>query len=99
MLHDNFSEYKNKSAVNEVLDAHRQAKADNKSPQLIKQAIAQVIENQVKQGIYISRHLRGGAIDVSLNNLNEQAFREAVRAVTGQEPLYEGKPRHYHFQF
>jgi LysM repeat protein len=98
-LRDNFSEYKNKKAVNEVLDAYKQAKADNKSPQQIKQAMAQTIENQTKQGIYISRHLRGGAIDVSLKGLNEQAFKESVKAVTGQEPLYEGKPRHYHFQF
>ncbi|MBA4124676.1 MAG: hypothetical protein H0X72_19715 [Acidobacteria bacterium] len=85
--------------MNEVLDAYKQAKADNKSPQQIKQAMAQTIENQTKQGMYISRHLRGGAIDVSLKGLNEQAFKESVKAVTGQEPLYEGKPRHYHFQF
>ncbi len=98
-LRDSFSEYKNKKAVDEVLNAYKQAKSENKSPQQIKQAMAQAVENQVKQGIYISRHLRGGAIDVSMNNLNEQAFKESVEAVTGQEPLYEGKPRHYHFQF
>jgi len=62
-------------------------------------AISPVIQNQVGCNVFISHHLRGGAIDVSLKGLNEQAFKESVKAVTGQEPLYEGKPRHYHFQF
>ncbi len=99
-LGDNFSEYKNRLAVSEILGAYKQAHSSGKSPEEVKQAMARVIGNQVDKGVYISRHLQGGAADVSIKEgLNERAFRTAVKSVTGQEPLYEGKPPHFHFQF
>ncbi len=98
-LRDDFSEYKNRQALSEILATYRQAKADGKSDKQTKQEMADTIQNQVNQHSYISRHLQGGAADVSLKGLDQGAFREAVRSVTGQEPLYEGKPRHFHLQF
>lgn len=98
-LGDNFSEYKNRAAVSEILTAYRQAKAAGKSSEQIKQAMSATIENQVSRQTYISRHLRGGAADVSIIGLDQKAFRESVKSVTGQEPLYEGKPPHFHLQF
>jgi hypothetical protein len=98
-LGNSFSEYKNRAAVSEILTTYRQAKAAGKSAEKIKQAMSDTIQNQVNRQIYISRHLQGGAADVSLIGLDRNAFREAVRNVTGQEPLYEGKPRHFHLQF
>ncbi len=53
--------------------------------------MAETIQNQVNRHSYISRHLQGGAADVSLAGLDPTAFREAVKTVTGKEPLYEGK--------
>ena len=98
-LGDSFSEYKNRAALSEILSAYKQAKTAGKSSEQAKQAMAQTIQNQVDRGVYISRHLRGGAADVSIIGLNQSAFREAVKSVTGQEPLYEGKPPHFHLQF
>ncbi|MDQ3750487.1 MAG: LysM peptidoglycan-binding domain-containing protein [Acidobacteriota bacterium] len=98
-LRDNFSDYTNRQALSEILTTYRQAKAAGKSDGQIKQAMAETIQNQVNRHSYISRHLQGGAADVSLNGLNQKAFRESVRSVTGQEPLYEGKPAHFHLQF
>lgn len=62
-------------------------------------AMSETIQNQVNRHSYISRHLSGNAADVSLKGLNQKAFRESVRSVTGAEPHYEGKPPHFHVQF
>lgn len=98
-LGDNFSEYKNRAAVSEILTAYRQAKAAGRSAEQIKQAMSDTIQNQVDRQTYISRHLKGGAADVSIRGLDQKAFRESVKSVTGQEPLYEGKPPHFHMRF
>lgn len=98
-LGDDFSEYKNRAAVSEILATYRQAKAASKSGEQIKQAISDTIQSQVDRQTYISRHLKGGAADVSVIGLDQKAFRESVKSVTGQEPLYEGKPPHFHMQF
>lgn len=98
-LGDDFSEYRNKAAVSEILTAYRRAKAAGKSGEEIKQAMSETIQNQVNRQTYISRHLKGGAADVSIRGLDQKAFREAVKSVTGGEPLYEGKPPHFHLQF
>lgn len=47
--------YKNKTAVKQILDAYRQHR--NNRPMAIK-AMAKVIEEQVAQKVYISRHLK-----------------------------------------
>ena len=98
-LRDDFSEYKNRQALNEILSTYKREKANGKSDEQVIKSMANTIENQMNRQVYISRHLRGGAADVSLRGLDQKAFREAVKSVTGQEPLYEGKPPHFHMQF
>ncbi len=71
--------YKNKIAVKQILDAYRLHR--NNRPMAIK-AMTKVIENQVAQKVYISRHLKSGAIDVSRIS-NPKALRKAVAKVGG----------------
>lgn len=98
-LGDKFSDYTNREALSEILTTYRQANAAGKSAEQIKVAMSETIQKQVDRHSYISRHLQGGAADVSLKGLDQKAFRESVRSVTGGEPHYEGKPPHFHLQF
>jgi peptidoglycan hydrolase-like protein with peptidoglycan-binding domain len=81
--------YADKGAVNEIIRAY-QANPGNRQAAIA--AMTRVIENQVSNGTYISRHLRSGAVDVSTStDLN--ALRSAVNQ-SGGRILNEGD--HYH---
>lgn len=81
--------YANKGAVNEIIRAF-QANPGNRQAAI--SAMTKVIENQVSNGTYISRHLRSGAIDVSTST-NLRALQSAVEQ-TGGRIISEGD--HYH---
>lgn len=83
--------YKNKVAVDEILNAYRANKGNR---QAAVDAIAQVIEKQVKRGVYISNHLLSNAIDVK-SSTNLKALKEAVSQVGGRI-VVEGN--HYHIE-
>lgn len=98
-LRDSFSEYRNKQALSEILTTYKKAKDSGKTDEQIKQAMAKTIQNQVDRQVYISRHLQGGAADISIKGLNQKVFSEVVFSIIGKSPLYEGKPPHFHIQF
>ncbi|HEV8158399.1 MAG TPA: LysM peptidoglycan-binding domain-containing protein, partial [Pyrinomonadaceae bacterium] len=98
-LGDNLSVYRNKTALGEVKTAYNQARAAGKSPGEVVDAMSRVIENQTNRGVYISRHLRGGATDVSVRGLNEAAFRQALAKAGITDYVRETKPPHFHIQF
>lgn len=91
--------YKNKRAVREIqgaYDANRR-----KPPEAAVSAMYEVIRGQVARGIYISAHLRSGAVDVrnrTMSPSQRQAFMKAVVEVGGVLVLEESKPPHYHLQ-
>lgn len=97
-LHDE-NIYTNKTALAEIKRAYNAGVAAHKSRAQIIDDMASVIQGQVDRGVYISRHLRGGAVDISIRGLDEQAFRQAVQTVGGISLLYEGRPPHFHLQF
>lgn len=97
-LHDE-NIYTNKTALAEIKRAYNDGVAAHKSRAAIIDDMAGVIQGQVDRGVYISRHLRGGAVDISIRGLDEQAFRQAVQTVGGISLLYEGLPPHFHLQF
>ncbi len=93
--------YANQIAVNEIVQAYRGGVAAKKSRTDIIVDMTQVIENQVARDVYISRHLRAGAIDVRSNNMTpeqKRAFREAVATVSGVTVIEERIPPHFHLQ-
>ena len=64
-------------------------------------AMAAVIERQVREGTFISLHLRASAADVRSRNMNRRQRRIFRRVVAGHpevELLEEGRPPHWHLQ-
>jgi hypothetical protein len=73
--------YANKSAVNEVLHAYRQAKVSGQGKVGVTNAMAQVIEGQVERGVYLSNHLKQGAVDIRSRDLSHRDKTALLQAV------------------
>ncbi len=97
---DDLSEYANRGAAAEIRGAYDEARRAGRTADQAIAAMERVIQAQVERGTYISRHLRGNGADISLNGLDQRAFRASVTASnTGSSLLYEGVPPHFHLQF
>jgi hypothetical protein len=93
------SEYANSQAAGEIKQAYEQAKQEGKSDDDTVADMQAVIDTQVANGVFISNHLRDGAVDVRSYNMTpeqRQAFIDAVTQSTGKPPLVEGIPPHFH---
>ena len=98
---DLLNEYNNRHAANEISQAYINGVAAHKAEAGIISDMTTVISNQMSNGVYISRHLRGGAVDVRNRDMSREqkaAFLESVRAVNNVTVLNEGIPPHYHLQ-
>jgi peptidoglycan hydrolase-like protein with peptidoglycan-binding domain len=94
--------YRNQTALAEIRRAYDAGVRTHRSRAQIVNEMAAVIQDQMGRGVYISRHLRAGAVDVSVRNMtarDERAFRESVAAVGGVTVLRETRPPHFHLQF
>lgn len=91
--------YKNKRAAREIQGAYDGAR--RRPPEVAVAAMHEVIKGQMARGIYISAHLRSGAVDIrnrTMSPAERQAFVKAVAEVGGVVLLEESKPPHYHLQ-
>jgi hypothetical protein len=93
--------YENRAAFAEIEKAYQDGKAARQSRAAIERAIAAVIVAQVARGIYISKHLQFGAVDIRSRGMTpdrEAAFRAAVAAEPGVVLLDErtGPEPHFH---
>ncbi|WP_434044465.1 MULTISPECIES: hypothetical protein [Sorangium] len=91
--------YRNKAAVREIKKAY-QANA-SKPPEQAVAAMEAVIQDQIDRGIYISAHLRRGAVDVrnrTMSSKEKRAFLESAAEVGGVLVIDESTPPHYHLQ-
>lgn len=77
--------YENKQAATEIRDAYRAAVAAAMPKKKIVRALREVIEAQIARGIYVSKHLRSGAIDVRSRGMSA-AEERALRAAVAEEP-------------
>lgn len=60
----------------------------------------QVLRSQMARGIYLSRHMRGDAFDLSVRNLStlqQYAVRDAAIRL-GAEAIIESEPAHIHIE-
>lgn len=93
--------YRDKSAARELLTTFHSARAAKKSIAAIDAELAQVIERQIRRGVFISAHLRAGAADVRSRGMSadeRRAFLEGVARVGGLGVIEESAPPHFHLQ-
>ena len=98
----------NAARVKPILDAYKAAKAAGKSRAEIVQAMTDVIQDQVNKGIYISNHLKAGAIDIDINgegaipamsSAEKKTMIAIAKKVTGGQAFEEKRPPHIHIQY
>lgn len=103
-----FSEYRNRSAINEILEAIKKAQKDGKNKDGIIQAMTDVIQSQINRKIYISSHLKAGGIDIAvvasagvpaMSKQNKKIMIEIAKKVTGGDAFEETNPPHIHIQY
>lgn len=94
--------YTNKEAAKQIKKAYDDAVAAKKKKTEITADITKVIEEQIKAGTYISKHLKAGAVDIRITDMNDaqkKEFKNAANEVEGvQKVLKEKKPPHWHLQ-
>lgn len=87
--------------VRPIIAAYRAAKAKRGATrQKVIAAMRQTIESQMDRGVYISRHLQAGAVDVRSRGMNAEryaALRKAVAAERGVVLLDERQTAQPHF--
>lgn len=102
-LGDSLSDYVNQDAAREVKKTYDGGIASKKNAVSIQADMAAVIASQVAKGIYISKHLMAGAVDIRITDMTDSdktAFKQAVKeqGEFQDPPLEETKPPHWHLQ-
>lgn len=93
--------YRNKEAAREVKQAYETARAAGKPQDDVVAAMYDVLRAQIARGVYISAHLRAGAVDIRSRDMSpadRKAFLAAVSGVSGVSLLEESTPPHFHLQ-
>lgn len=93
--------YKDKTAVREIKSAYDEERSAEHPPEAMIAALERVIRAQIDRGVFISAHLREGAVDIRNRDMTpaeKRAFLEGVDEVGGVFALEESRPPHYHLQ-
>ncbi|WP_438006718.1 hypothetical protein WME89_50535 [Sorangium sp. So ce321] len=91
--------YRHKAAVQEIKKAYQAS--SRKPPEQVVAAMEAVIQDQIDRGIYVSAHLRRGAVDVrnrTMSSKERRAFLESAAEIEGVLVIEETTPPHYHLQ-
>ena len=94
--------YRNRDAARQIQAVYSAGRRSRASRARIVSSMAEVIETQMKRGVYISRHLVSGAVDLRSRGLSRRersSLRTAVRAETRVTVLEEQHPPHFHLTF
>jgi len=93
--------YANKAALATLRALYDRDRAEGKSDADIEKDLATEIEKQMKDGVYISNHLRDRAADISTIGLSDKEIAAIIAAAKtqGAKVLHEGSPPHIHVQF
>ncbi len=92
--------YENKTAATELRNAYRDAVAKGLKRKATIRAMNDVIEAQIARGIYVSKHLKSGAVDVrswDMEGALEKALKDAVKSEAGVTMMDERKGPEPHF--
>jgi hypothetical protein len=94
--------YRNKRAVASIVHAYKEAKHWGVSDEQVTEHMANVIEKQVQKGVFISSHLKSGAIDIRTRDLSPEERHELVATVQNTpgvvRSIQESIPPHLHLE-
>jgi hypothetical protein len=100
MAHD-LTIYINQRAANQIKAAFDLARSQGKSKADTLKAMTAVIERQVENGVFLSKHLTAKAFDVRNNDMTDRQkgiFKQVAQTIGGVTLLEETRPPHFHMQ-
>jgi hypothetical protein len=98
---DRLTIYRDQVSAKAIKKAYDDGKAAKKAKPAIVKDMTVVIEAQIKNTKFISKHLKAGAVDVrsrDMNTTEKDAFKTAAKGVA-TSVLLETTPPHFHLQF
>ena len=98
---DALAVYANQSAAQKIRSIYDEGVKANTSKSALIEEIKSEIDSQISQGIYISKHLKQGAVDIrsrDMSNDEKKQLKEAAKNVASTVIL-ETIPPHFHLQF
>jgi hypothetical protein len=94
--------YRRREAAAEIRQTYRAGRRQRMSRQEIIASMAAVIRQQMLREVYISEHLREGAVDIrsrGMSRSRKRALRRAARRFRGLRLMpQERRPPHFHLQ-
>lgn len=94
--------YRNGRAVRAIQRAFKAGRKAKRQRSEIVAEMSGLIDKQVQKGVYISKHLVAGAVDVRSRDMSAQEkrwFRAAVRSEERVRVIHERRPPHFHLSF
>ena len=98
---DNLTLYKNQSAAQSVRKIYLDGIKAKKTKTDIISDLKAEIDSQIKNGIYISKHLKKGAVDIRSRDMSQSEkdnFKQAAKGIA-VIIILETTPPHFHIQF
>lgn len=95
-------EYRRSSAARAINKAYVRGRKAKKSADEVVADMAAEITGQITRGVFISKHLVSGAVDVRSRNLTRSQRRSLIRAARAEPKvsvLEERHPPHFHITF
>jgi len=98
---DDLSIYKNQTAAQEIRQAYDDGVVAGRTQDEVIEGMEKVIEAQISQQVYISMHLRQGAVDIRSRDMSNTEKEKFIQAATGiaSSIILESTPPHFHLQF
>lgn len=98
---DKLTVYKDQASSKEILNAYDAGVKSKKSKTEIIADMKDKLDDQAKNGKYISKHLKKGAVDIRSRNMtasDKTNFKKAAAGIASAVIL-ETVPPHFHLQF
>ena len=98
---DRLRVYRNQAAIKPILNAYDDGVKKKKSQSEIVADIKDKIDGLIKKKVYISKHLKKGAVDIRSRDMTESDKTHFRSAAKGIAPvvILETVPPHFHLQF
>jgi len=93
--------YHNKKAATEIRQVFVSMRAAGKPRDEIVATMYETLQSQIARGVYLSAHLRAGAVDIRSRNMTEaerKVFEQCVAKEGDFVLLEESAPPHFHLQ-
>lgn len=98
---DKLTVYKDQTSAKSILNAYDAGVKAGKSKTEITADIKDEIDDQIKNGKYISKHLKKGAVDIRSRDMTaaEKTHFKTAAAGIATTVILETTPPHFHLQF